>query len=64
MTLPQTLARRLLLPALIAIPVAVQAQEAPQSRLGAYLAGRIAEAEHDMAEASRFYGHALADDAF
>lgn len=64
MSFTRSLALRLVPLALIAAPLAAAAQEAPQSRLGAYLAGRIAEAENDMAQASRFYGHALQDDTF
>jgi tetratricopeptide (TPR) repeat protein len=41
---------------------AAETPERPSSRLGAYLAGRIAAAERDMAAASVFYEHALQDD--
>jgi len=50
-----------------ALPDAAAAQDPLSSRLGAYLAGRIAAADRDMAAASRYYAHALeadpADDA-
>lgn len=64
MTSPLRFARRALPIVLIAaaLPHAAAAQEGPSSRLGAYLAGRIAAAEHDMDAASRFYAHALAAD--
>ena len=64
MTSPLHFARRAL-PALLivaALPAAALAQETLSSRLGAYLAGRIAAAERDMTAASRYYGYALEAD--
>src|SRR5215510_4733040 len=60
-TSPLSFARRALFVLLIAaaLPSAASAQEALSSRLGAYLAGRIAASERDMAAASRYYAHAL-----
>ena len=52
----------ILLIAASAAPAAAQAVERPESRLGAYLAGRIAAAGRDMAAASRYYEYALDDD--
>lgn len=64
MTSPFLIARRALPILLIAaaLPHAAAAQEALSSRMGAYLAGRIAAAERDMAAASRYYAYALEDD--
>jgi tetratricopeptide (TPR) repeat protein len=45
-----------------ALPAAASAQEALSSRLGAYLAGRVAAAERDMSAASQYYGFALEAD--
>jgi tetratricopeptide (TPR) repeat protein len=63
-TSPLLFARRALPVLLIAavLPQAGAAQDAVSSRLGAYLAGRIAAAERDMSAASRYYAHALEDD--
>jgi tetratricopeptide (TPR) repeat protein len=63
-TSPLHFARRALPILLIAasLPCAAAAQETPSSRLGAYLAGRIAAAERDMAAASRYFAHALEAD--
>jgi tetratricopeptide (TPR) repeat protein len=63
-TSPLRFARRILPVLLIAagLPAAAQAQDAPFSRLGAYLAGRIAAAERDMQAASRYYAFALEAD--
>ena len=64
MTSPFLIARRALPILLIAaaLPYAAAAQDALSSRMGAYLAGRIAAAERDMAAASRYYAYALEDD--
>jgi len=63
-TSPFLIARRALPILLIAaaLPYAAAAQDALSSRMGAYLAGRIAAAERDMAAASRYYAYALEDD--
>jgi tetratricopeptide (TPR) repeat protein len=63
-TSPLHFARRALPVLLIAaaLPHAAAAQDAFSSRLGAYLAGRIAAAERDMGAASRYYAHALEAD--
>lgn len=64
MTSPLYFARRALPMLLIAaaLPASAHAEDVPSSRLGAYLAGRIAAAERDMAAASRYYAHALEAD--
>jgi tetratricopeptide (TPR) repeat protein len=63
-TSPFLIARRALPILLIAaaLPTAAAAQDALSSRMGAYLAGRIAAAERDMAAASQYYGYALEAD--
>jgi tetratricopeptide (TPR) repeat protein len=63
-TSPFQLARRALPMLLIAaaLPSTAAAQDALSSRMGAYLAGRIAAAGRDMASASRYYAHALEAD--
>ena len=63
MTLPLRFARSTFFVLLIAaLPAAALAQDALSSRMGAYLAGRIAAAERDMTAASRYYAYALEAD--
>ncbi len=64
MTSPFLIARRALPILLVAaaLPHMAAAQEAFSSRLGAYLAGRIASADRDMTAASRYYAFALEAD--
>ncbi len=65
MTLPLRFARSTLFALLIAaaLPATALAQDALSSRMGAYLAGRIAAAERDMTAASRYYAYALEADS-